>query len=133
LGDLGVGIAVAWHGPKAGTTAEGAKGVIGEGGSGRRDAVAKVAESLGGNVESFYFAFGDDDVFTIHDFSDNVSAAAVSMTVGASGLVSTKTIVLLSPEEVDEAARSRLPTAGPVSSDRRPIKNGCAHRRHGHA
>jgi uncharacterized protein with GYD domain len=94
-------------------TAEGAKGVIAEGGSSRRDAVAKVAESLGGKVESFYFAFGDDDVFTILDFPDNVSAAAVSMTVGASGLVSTKTTVLLSPEEVDEAARKAVSYRGP--------------------
>jgi uncharacterized protein with GYD domain len=98
---------------QASYTAEGAKGVIAEGGSGRRDAVAKVAESLGGKVESFYFAFGDDDVFTILDFPDNVSAAAVSMTVGASGLVSTKTTVLLSPEEVDEAARKSVSYRGP--------------------
>ncbi len=98
---------------QASYTAEGAKGVIAEGGSGRRDAVAKVAEGLGGKVESFYFAFGDDDVFTILDFPDNVSAAAVSMTVGASGLVSTKTIVLLSPEEVDEAARKSVSYRGP--------------------
>jgi uncharacterized protein with GYD domain len=94
-------------------TAEGAKGVIAEGGSSRRDAVAKVAESLGGKVESFHFAFGDDDVVTILDFPDNVSAAAVSMTVGASGLVSTKTTVLLSPEEVDEAARKSVSYRGP--------------------
>jgi hypothetical protein len=33
------------------------------------------------------------------------TAAAVSMTIGAIGLVSTKTAVLLTPEEVDEAAR----------------------------
>ncbi|HEY3729133.1 MAG TPA: GYD domain-containing protein [Solirubrobacteraceae bacterium] len=94
-------------------TAAGAKGVMVEGGSGRKAAVAKVAESLGGKVESFYFAFGDDDVFTVLDFPDNVSAAAVSITVGASGLVSTKTTVLLSPEEVDEAARKSVSYRGP--------------------
>jgi uncharacterized protein with GYD domain len=98
---------------QASYTAAGAKGVIVEGGSGRRAAVAKVAESLGGKVESFYFAFGDDDVFTILDFPDNVSAAAVSITVAASGLVSTKTTILLSPEEIDEAARRSVSYRGP--------------------
>jgi uncharacterized protein with GYD domain len=94
-------------------TAEGAKGLISEGGTGRRDAVAKVAEELGGTLETFYFAFGDDDVLTILDFPDNVSAAAVSMTVSASGLVNTRTTVLLSPEEVDEAARKSVSYRGP--------------------
>jgi uncharacterized protein with GYD domain len=94
-------------------TAEGAKGVISKGGSDRREAVAKVAEQLGGTLESFYFAFGDDDVVTILDVPDNVSAAAVSMTVSASGLVSTRTTVLLSPEEVDEAARKSVSYRGP--------------------
>jgi uncharacterized protein with GYD domain len=93
--------------------AEGAKGVMSEGGSGRRDAIAKVAEALGGKLESFYFAFGDDDVITVLDFPDNVSAAAVSMTVGASGLVSTRTTVLLSPEEIDEAAGKSVAYRGP--------------------
>jgi uncharacterized protein with GYD domain len=94
-------------------SSEGAKGVISEGGSGRRDAIAKLAEDLGGKLECFYFAFGDDDVVTILDFPDNVTVAAVSMTVGASGLVSTKTTVLLTPEEVDEAARKSVAYRGP--------------------
>jgi uncharacterized protein with GYD domain len=94
-------------------TAEGAKGVISKGGSDRREAVAKVAEELGGKVEMFYFAFGDHDVVTILDLPDNVSAAAVSMTVGASGLVDIRTTVLLSPEEVDEAARKSVSYRGP--------------------
>jgi uncharacterized protein with GYD domain len=94
-------------------TSEGAKGVISEGGTGRRDAVAKLAEGLGGKLECFYFAFGDDDVVTIIDFPDNASAAAVSMTIGASGLVSTKTTVLLTPEEVDGAGRKSVAYRGP--------------------
>jgi uncharacterized protein with GYD domain len=89
-------------------TAEGVKGVISEGGSSRRDTVSALAESLDGKVESFYFAFGDDDVVTILDFPDNVPVAAVSMTVGASGLVATKTTVLLTPEEVDQAAEKSV-------------------------
>jgi uncharacterized protein with GYD domain len=94
-------------------TSEGVKGVISEGGASRRDAVARVAEELGGTLECFYFAFGDDDVVTILDLPDNVSAATVSMTVGASGLVNTKTTVLLTPQEVDEAARKSVSYRGP--------------------
>jgi uncharacterized protein with GYD domain len=44
----------------------------------------------------------DDDAVTILDFPDNVTVAVVSMAVGASGLVSTKTTV-----EDDRAAHAR--------------------------
>jgi uncharacterized protein with GYD domain len=92
---------------------EGVKGVLSEGGSGRRDAIAKLAEGLGGKLETFHFAFGDDDVFTILDFPDNVTATAVSMTVGATGLVKTRITVLLTPEEVDQAAQKSVDYRGP--------------------
>ncbi|MGZ4249431.1 MAG: GYD domain-containing protein [Solirubrobacteraceae bacterium] len=94
-------------------TSEGARGLISEGGTGRRDAIARLAEGLGGKLECFYFAFGNDDVVTIIDFPDNESAAAVSMTIGASGLVSIKTTVLLTPEEVDGAGRKSVAYRGP--------------------
>jgi uncharacterized protein with GYD domain len=98
---------------QASYTAEGAKGVISEGGSGRRDAIAKLAEGLGGKMECLYFAFGDDDVVTIVDFPDHVSAAAVGLTVSASGLVRTRTTVLLTPEDVNEAAQKSVSYRGP--------------------
>ncbi len=98
---------------QASYTAEGAKGVISEGGSGRRDAIAKLAEGLGGKMECLYFAFGDDDVVTIVDLPDHVSAAAVGLTVSASGLVRTRTTVLLTPEEVNEAAQKSVSYRGP--------------------
>jgi uncharacterized protein with GYD domain len=89
---------------QASYTAEGAHGLISEGGSGRREAIAKLAENLGGTLECLYFAFGDDDVVTVIDLPDAESAAAVSMTIAASGLVRIKTTVLLTPEQVDTAA-----------------------------
>jgi uncharacterized protein with GYD domain len=94
-------------------TTEGIKGVISKGGTARRDAVAKMASDLGGSVESFYFAFGDEDAFVIVDLPDNVSAAAVGLAVSASGLASTKTIVLLTPEEIDKAAKTKVAYKGP--------------------
>jgi uncharacterized protein with GYD domain len=42
-------------------SAEGMKGVHGEGGSARRDAVRRAVESVGGRLEMFYFAFGEHD------------------------------------------------------------------------
>jgi uncharacterized protein with GYD domain len=86
-------------------TLDGIKGVQSAGGSSRRDAVAKVAESVGGQLESFYFAFGEHDVYTVVDLPDNECAAAVALTVNAAGGASIRTVVLLTPEEVDAAAQ----------------------------
>ena len=96
-------------------TAEGIKGVISKGGTARRDAVAKMATGLGGSVESFYFGFGEGDAYVIVDLPDNVSAAAVGLAVSATGLASTKTIVLLTPEEIDQAAKKDVGYSGPGS------------------
>jgi uncharacterized protein with GYD domain len=90
---------------EASYTKEGVAGVAKEGGSGRVEAVRRVTESLGGSVEAFYFAFGDADVYTIIDLPDNEAAAAVALAVNGSGAVSTKTVVLLTPEQIDAAAK----------------------------
>ena len=62
-------------------TVSGIKGVLAEGGTGRRDAVAKLSSSLGGTLESFYFGFGGDDFHVIVNLPSNAAAAAVAMTV----------------------------------------------------
>jgi uncharacterized protein with GYD domain len=87
-------------------TAEGMKGVVNKGGSARSDAVAKMIADQGGTMESFYFAFGDEDAYVTVDLPDNVAAAAIGMAVGASGMAACKTIVLLTPSEVDRAAEA---------------------------
>ncbi len=89
---------------EASYTLEGVKGVQRAGGSKRRDAVASLAESVGGKLESFHFAFGDRDAYVVVDLPDNESAAAVAIAVNATGAVTLKTVVLLTPEEVDAAA-----------------------------
>jgi uncharacterized protein with GYD domain len=94
-------------------TAEGAKGIAREGGSGRRAAVEKAVESLGGKLESLYFAFGDADAFVILDLPDNVSAAATSLAANQTGLIASKMIVLLTPEEMDAAAKKTVDFRGP--------------------
>jgi uncharacterized protein with GYD domain len=89
---------------QASYTREGIQGVAREGGSSRRDAISKMVADLGGSLEAFYFAFGEDDAVVIADLPDNVTAAAVGMTVGASGGATTRTTVLLTPEEIDAAS-----------------------------
>ena len=84
---------------------DGLKGLLKEGGSSRRAAVDKLLSSVGGKVESFYYAFGDTDAYVIVDVPDNVTAAAVALTVGASGAVNCRTTVLMTPEEVDQAVK----------------------------
>ena len=86
-------------------TAEGVKGVQSKGGSSRRDAIAEMLEGLGGSLECLYFSFGDADVVVIADLPDNEAATAVALTVNAAGGATVKTVVLLTPEEVDAAAK----------------------------
>lgn len=84
---------------------EGVKGLLKDGGTARRSAVEKLLSSVGGKVESFYYAFGDTDAFVIVDVPDYVTAAAVALTVAATGTVNLKTTVLMTPEEVDQATK----------------------------
>jgi uncharacterized protein with GYD domain len=88
---------------------EGIKGVLKEGGTGRRAAVETAVKSLGGKLETFLYAFGETDVYVIVDGIDNVTAAAFSMGVAQTGgLHSLKTTVLLTPEEVDQAGKKAM-------------------------
>ena len=87
---------------------EGLKGLIKEGGTSRRDTVAGVIEGLGGKMETFYYAFGDFDVIGIADMPDNVSTLAFSLAVNASGGINAKTIVLITPEEIDAATKKAV-------------------------
>ncbi len=87
---------------------EGAKGVAREGGSGRREAIQKLFEGLGGKLESLYFAFGDVDAYVIGDLPDNESAAAVSLAVNQSGLAGARVVVLLTPEDIDKAGKKSV-------------------------
>jgi uncharacterized protein with GYD domain len=89
-------------------TREGVAGVLAEGGSSRRDAVAAAAASLGGQLEGFYFAFGDRDAFVLMDLPDDEAAATAAMTATASGSSAVKTTVLLTPEQVDEASKRAI-------------------------
>jgi uncharacterized protein with GYD domain len=89
-------------------TSEGIKGVIKNGGTARSAAAQEAVKSLGGTMESFHFAFGEDDAFIILDMPDNIAAAAIAMAVSAAGLVAARVVVLLTPSEIDEAAKRQV-------------------------
>ena len=93
---------------EASYTAEGTKGLAKEGGSSRRKMVTEMVKSMNGTVEAFYFAFGNTDVFVIADVPDAVTAAALSLAVNQSGVVQLKTHVLVTPEEMDQAAKKSV-------------------------
>ena len=90
---------------KASYTADGVKGVMKDGGTKRVKAATALVESLGGKVESFYFAHGTVDAFVIVDFADATKALAAVMAVNASGKVTSSTIPLITAAEVDAAAK----------------------------
>lgn len=93
---------------KASFTTEGIKGVLKDGGTARRTAVEQAAASIGGKIEAFYFAFGAADTYTIIDLPSNTDMAALAGTVAASGAVKIETVVLLTPSEVDAAAKKKV-------------------------
>ena len=99
---------------KVSYSADGIKGVMKEGGSGRVASVEKALAGVGGSLESFYFAFGSDDVYVIADVPDNATAMAMAATIGASGAISDyETVVLLSPAEVDAAMQKTIEYRAP--------------------
>jgi len=87
---------------------EGLKGLLKEGGSSRKATVEALIKGMGGSLESFYYAFGKDDVLGVAEFPDNTTATAFSLAVNASGTIKAGTTVLMTPEEVDEAAKKTV-------------------------
>ena len=88
--------------------AEGLQGLIREKASGRRAAITKAIETIGGKVEAVYYTFGDYDCFVIADAPDNVAAAAVSIKVSAAGLLRARVTPLLTVDETDQAVQRTI-------------------------
>lgn len=86
-------------------TADGAKGLLKDGGSKRRVAAQAAVESVGGKIEAFYYMFGDSDALVIVDAPDPTSVMALSITLAASGSLTSKSTVLLTPEDIDSAVK----------------------------
>jgi uncharacterized protein with GYD domain len=93
---------------KASYSVEGTRGLMKEGGSSRRAAVQKMIEGMGGRLECFYYTLGEPDAFAIVDVPDMVSVTAVSLAINASGGAQVSTTVLVTPEQIDEAAKKSV-------------------------
>ena len=101
---------------KVSYSVDGLKGVMKEGGTSRVKAVERALAGVGGSLESFYFAFGHDDVYVIADVPDHAAAIAMAAAVTTSGAVSSyETVVLLPPSEVDKAMNVAVDYAPPGS------------------
>jgi len=93
-------------------TADGLRELAAHGASARIEASKKLIADAGGSIESFYYAFGSDDVFIVCDLPDNVAAAAAAIAAGASGVVVTRMVPLLTAEQIDQAVSRNLRMAG---------------------
>lgn len=89
-------------------TAEGLKGLQRDGGTGRKEAVANAARSLGAKIEAMYFTMGEDDAIIIVDAPDDATMTAASIAVGATGTVRIQTVPLLTPEDIDRAVKQKI-------------------------
>lgn len=98
---------------------EGMQGLIADGGTGRARAVSELVAQHGGTQEAFYFSFGDEDTVVIADLPDTVTAAALALAFASSGMLEVSTTVLLTPEEIDEAASLKVKYQAPGQATRR--------------
>jgi uncharacterized protein with GYD domain len=96
-------------------TAEGLRELAAHGASARIEASKKLVGDAGGSIESFYYAFGSDDVFIVCDMPDNVAAAAAAIAAGATGVVVTRMVPLLTADDIDQAVSRNLTMAGQAS------------------
>ena len=91
---------------------DGVTGLMQEGGTRRLEAAKAAIESVGGSMESFYYAFGDIDVYGVCEFPDEASATSFSLMVNASGAVTVSFTPLITAEDLDAAA-AKSPTYRP--------------------
>ena len=72
----------------------------------RREAARTYIESVGGNLQGFWYAFGTHDGYTLWEAPDNVSMAAVALAISGGGALSSlETTVLLTVDETMDALR----------------------------
>ena len=90
-------------------TTEGMKGVLAEGGSKRVEEVSRVAQAMGGSLESLHFSYGEYDAILIIDLPSKVNVAASLLMVEATGTATAKVTELMTANEMDEASKKVLP------------------------
>jgi uncharacterized protein with GYD domain len=98
---------------KGSYTAEGMKGLKKDKASGREKALGAAAKALGGKLDGLWYSLGDHDVIAVVDLPSHVHIAALCSNVGASGLVSTSTMALLTVAEMDQALGEKVTYRAP--------------------
>jgi uncharacterized protein with GYD domain len=88
---------------QASYTVDGLKALKREHALNRMSAVKEAVTSIGGKLDAMYWALGEDEAILILDLPDAETAAALSIHVGAAGLVRTKTIRLLNLKDMEDA------------------------------
>ena len=84
---------------------QGIQGLMREGGTARREALSEALKSVGGTLESFYYAFGYYDVLGVFEAPDDASAAALSLLINSTGNVNVRLKPLLTVGDLDEAVK----------------------------
>jgi len=87
---------------------QGLKGLFKGDATERREAAEQLIENLGGTIEAFHYAFGEDDLFVSADLPDNVRLTASSLVVNASQAAKVKTIVPSTHEEIDQVTKRSI-------------------------
>ena len=98
---------------KGNYNSDGIKGLIKEGGSGRKTAIEKMIVGMGGRVESFYWALSEEVAYVIIELPDDVSALSVVLTVNSVGIGNITMTVLLSEADIDEASKKSVSYTAP--------------------
>jgi uncharacterized protein with GYD domain len=99
-------------------TAQGAQGLRKDGGSARRAVVQRLTEQAGGKLEAFYFALGESDAYVIADLPDARAAMAISVAVNGAGAAHLRTVMLLTPEEMDGVVKQSVDYSPPGAGGR---------------
>jgi uncharacterized protein with GYD domain len=98
---------------KASYGTDGIRGLMKDGGTGRRAAVQKLVEGSGGKLEAFYLPSGDVDADLPSAGPAAPAATAISPAVNAPGSVRDSTVPLTTPEDRDAACKKTVAYRAP--------------------
>ncbi|HEX9230135.1 MAG TPA: GYD domain-containing protein [Arthrobacter sp.] len=76
-----------------------------EAGTKRRAALVEALKSVGGSLACFYCAFGETDVLGGFEVPEPADAAAPSLMINSTGSVNVHLKPLMTPEDLDDAAK----------------------------
>ena len=90
-------------------TAEGAAGLLSESGTARHQEAKKIASSMGGTLEAYYWCYGEKDFLMILDIPSESMAIKFSLAIGAWGGFQGKLTPIITVEQMDKAISTDLP------------------------